>query len=96
MEITKEQRHSIYIAALAFYKNRISEGNYFGFCDALESVASKLLGWDNYPDPYIEMEAYPEIFKHRPDNSDGYWFDKYGDGVKKRIAIFEEAIELTK
>jgi hypothetical protein len=94
-ELTKEERHSIYVEALAFYKRRIFNGINFGFCGAIMYAAAKQFGFSDYPDPYNEMVFYPEIWKYRPAVVDGYWFNQYTEGIKKRIDILEEAIKLT-
>ena len=55
--------------------------------------------WEGTLRVYHDMSPFPEIHKHMPkseDFADLYWFTRDDKGVKKRIAILEEAIELTK
>lgn len=94
-KLTKKERHSIYVLALVKYKRRIEEGLHFGLCDAIEGAAWKIFGWDNYPDPYDNMEGYPEIAKYKAEGDGTYWFSKHGDGIQKRINILEQAIKET-
>jgi len=102
-ELTKEERHSIYVEALAYYLYRLDSFHRFGLCDAISggidrSRSKGILSYEiEYPYPYYDMEPFTEIWKHKPSVvGGGYWFDVNSpEGIQKRIDILEEAIKLT-
>jgi len=104
----KEERHTIYILALECYRKAVYAQIQRGLCSAIYNAIFKIYNntpeaqesykWDVncYADPYNGMEGYPEILKHKPISHGIYWFDRYDiEGINKRIAILEEAIQLT-
>ena len=111
LDITKKEvRNKIYKKALIIYRtssdldtDNISTkaGLCFYINEAIICILSDLLNVYAYNDiqninPYDHMDKYPEIYKHKPDNENHYWFTKDKEGIAKRIAILKEAIKLTK
>ena len=74
-EIPKAVRHLIYIEALAIMEGwRLAERYNAGLCYFLDIADSTPV--DVYP--YYDMHLFPEIIKHKPDDSliidSGSWF----------------------
>jgi hypothetical protein len=107
MELTKEQRHEIYIKALEFCENNTNDG----LCDSLYKAiyiivfnksATKKNGEYrkilNKPEkenicPIWNLNKFPEIAKHKPPYSRVYWFPI--SDREPRIKILKQAIKET-
>jgi hypothetical protein len=109
--LTKEIKHAIYVDALKSYIESIKKFHNFGLCAEIRDVlkifivnglVEKDLMEDNdegipeWVDPYLSLDAFPEIQKHKPEITYDkvFWFSL--DETKKRIKIFKQAIEETK
>ena len=95
MELTKEQRHAIYIKALELYGSTTkSEYQYYGLCYYIEK-ASKLL-FNCYNDSY----TFDEFVLKEPKNYDKrdyslMWFPNTKYYNNKRREILKELIKET-
>lgn len=102
MELTKEEKHSIYVSALYYMENTSWT---LGLCRAISFGIAKLngfngesiKGFDVYDLPftaYDNMELFPEVEKYRPEEfPEGYWFPLEDQETRKEI--LREAIKLT-
>jgi len=103
--LTKQQRHDIYVAALIAYKEEHASFDVsmipscVGLCWAIEKGYNLTLNEDTPPEcfPYLSMNAYPEVLKHKPEDirHPAYWFGLDSQGIAKRISILEQAIKET-
>lgn len=91
MKLTKKERNDIYNLALTKYVNFVYAGVNLGLCCPINDA--RLVINPNAPNPYSEMDEYPEINKHKPEGKSSYWFPT--DEVKKRIRILKQAIKET-
>lgn len=106
LDITKKEiRHRIYTIALEKYSDMLHAGLCITLLFSLKETLWEFGIIDGTGLYYIEeykrlspldyLEYYPEIYKHKPENSNGYWFDLDSKGFVKRISILEEAFEET-
>jgi len=88
----KSIRHELYKIALVSFTTH----PYYirGLCRTLMEAIESDPEWYNLPTPYSHMRKYPEIYKHKPKNSDSYWFNP--NDKETRINILTQAIEETK
>lgn len=93
--MTKQERCVIYTMALKIYTEESLLYNY-GLCGAIYHALRALDKRYIFPDPYHDMELYPEIYKHKAYMaSSAYWFPRDYEGMNKRKAILKQAIAET-
>ena len=82
MNLTKEQRHQVYIRALDLLRNCIY------MCCCIQTAEIELFDNDNNG----HCDEYPEFIKHKPDDS-YVWFPR--NDLESRIKILTQCIEET-
>ena len=102
-DLTKKQRHKIYIKALAIYNKEIKDNTFLGLCYSInlgrQYISNNTIAnYSNY-DPYKNMYMYPEIYKYKPNDINStynFWFSTTTPkGIAKRIEILTNAIKDT-
>ena len=104
--MNKTARNKIYKKTLVEYKNSIPIRENYGICHALRCVILQMVADGVYPkqenldrdgipvelDPYLSLEAYPELLACKPSktHSDVFWFSF--DETKVRIDILNKII----
>lgn len=103
-ELTKEQRHEIYLTALNYFwfDYKLNALNGKGLCWYMHDAIIKtlpLMTDENRCDfnPYYNyFKAFPEILSERPYTIySEYWFPVNAEGNQKRIEILRKAVILT-
>ena len=87
---TRKLRHKIYIEALKIFER----GGYNGLCHTITAAALCINGKPFYKHDaagYCQI-SYPEIWKHKPENTEIYGFWWSIDDRQKRIDILQQAI----
>lgn len=99
---TIDERNKVYCLAMTDYESLVSKERQNGICFSMLNILAFLYPIECSDENHFIMNdllLFPEIYKHKPKNLNEfqtYWFyTRTEEGIAKRLAIFEQAIEET-